>query len=39
LPTGFFEYWHTTKDDISIIDKQTLKAVGQTLLEVIYREK
>jgi hypothetical protein len=38
LPTGFFEYWHTTKDDIRDIDKHTLKAVGQTLLEVIYRE-
>ena len=39
LPTGFFPYWHTTKDDLSVIDKQTLKAVGQTLLEVIFREK
>lgn len=39
IPTGFFEYWHTTKDDMKVIDKQTLKAVGQTLMEVIYREK
>jgi hypothetical protein len=37
--TGFFKYWHTLNDDIKIIDKKTLKAVGQTLLEVIYREK
>jgi glutaminyl-peptide cyclotransferase len=34
----FFEYHHTTKDDLSTIDKKTLKAVGQTLLEVIYNE-
>ena len=39
LPSGFFEYWHTTKDDMRAIDKHTLKAVGQTLLEVIYREQ
>ena len=37
--TGFFPYWHTTKDDMSNIDKQTLKVVGQTLLNVIFREK
>jgi hypothetical protein len=34
----FFEHHHTTKDDLSNIDKNTLKAVGQTLLEVIYNE-
>ncbi len=39
LSTGFFKYWHTTKDDINCIDKRTLKAVGQTLLAVIYSEK
>jgi Zn-dependent M28 family amino/carboxypeptidase len=38
-PSGFGEYWHTHRDNIDIIDKNTLKAVGQTLLEVIYREK
>ncbi len=37
--TGFFPYWHTTLDDMSQIDKNTLKAVGQTLLTVIYNEK
>jgi aminopeptidase-like protein len=37
-PNGFFPFWHTSKDDINIIDKKTLKAVGQTLLEIIYRE-
>ncbi|GHT31990.1 glutamine cyclotransferase [Bacteroidia bacterium] len=36
---GFFEHWHTVKDDMSNIDKNTLKAVGATLLEVVYSEK
>jgi hypothetical protein len=36
---SFFEYWHTTGDNLSVIDKQTLKAVGQTLMNVIYQEK
>lgn len=34
--TGFGSYWHTQKDTMDNIDKETLKAVGQTLLEVIY---
>ncbi|MCS6832912.1 MAG: M28 family peptidase [Flammeovirgaceae bacterium] len=34
----FFEHWHTQKDNIDIIDKNTLKAVGQTLLHVLYNE-
>ncbi len=33
---GFGEYHHTHKDNMDVIDKATLKAVGQTLLEVIY---
>ncbi|MEO6167992.1 MAG: M28 family peptidase [Chitinophagales bacterium] len=37
-PTGFARHWHTQKDNMSIIDKATLKAVGQTLLQVIYSE-
>jgi hypothetical protein len=36
---GFFRYHHCLKDDMSNIDKSTLKAVGQTLLEVIYNEQ
>lgn len=36
---GFGDYHHTRKDNMQIIDKATLKAVGQTLLEVIYNEK
>lgn len=35
----FFEYWHTTHDTLDKISKETLKAVGQTLLTVIYEEK
>lgn len=35
---GFGKYHHTHDDNMSIIDKSTLKAVGQTLLEVIYNE-
>jgi hypothetical protein len=38
-PKGFGDYWHTHKDNMKIIDKNTLKAVGQTLLDVIYNEK
>ena len=37
--TGFTPTWHTLGDNIRIIDKNTLKAVGQTLLTVIYQEK
>ena len=36
---GFFPHWHTHGDDISVIDRNTLKAVGQTVLEVIYHQK
>jgi len=35
---AFFPHHHKTTDDMSNIDKETLKAVGQTLLEVIYNE-
>ena len=34
----FPSYWHTHKDDMSAVDKNTLKAVGQTLLDVVYNE-
>lgn len=33
---GFFEYWHTVKDDMDYISKETLKAVGQTVITVVY---
>jgi Zn-dependent M28 family amino/carboxypeptidase len=35
---GFFPYWHTHDDDLPAISRQTLKAVGQTVLEVVYKE-
>ena len=38
-PHGFGNYWHTHNDNIDIIDPATLKAVGQTVMEVIYTEK
>jgi hypothetical protein len=34
----FGDYWHTHNDNMSIIDKNTLKAVGQTLLEVVFTD-
>jgi len=34
----FGDYWHTHNDNMDVIGKGTLKAVGQTLLEVLYRE-
>lgn len=38
-PNGFGPYHHTMKDDMEWIDPLTLKAVGQTVLTVIYNEK
>lgn len=38
-PNGFGPHHHTMKDDMDWIDKETLKAVGQTVLNVIYNEK
>lgn len=37
--TSFGHYWHTHADNMENIDRSTLKAVGQTVMEVIYREK
>jgi hypothetical protein len=36
--TNFNKHWHTHKDDMNNIDRNTLNAVGQTLLEVIFNE-
>lgn len=36
--SGFYEHWHTVNDTMEGIDKNTLKAVGQTVLSVIYNE-
>ena len=38
-PSNFYNHWHTLQDTPENIDPLTLKAVGQTLLEVVYREK
>lgn len=38
-PTGELEfppYWHTQDDNLEIIDRETLQAVGDVLLELIY---
>lgn len=34
--TAFAQHWHTHDDNMSIIDRNTLKAVGETLLQLIY---
>ena len=34
--TGFPPHWHTHADNMDVIDKATLKAVGQTLLQVLF---
>lgn len=34
--SGFFEGWHTTGDTLNKIDTNVLKAVGQTVADVIY---
>jgi glutaminyl-peptide cyclotransferase len=36
---SFGKYWHTHNDNMSIIDKSTLKAVGQTLLSLLHYEE
>lgn len=37
-PTGFPSHWHTHNDNMNVIDKTTLKAVGQTLLQFLYEQ-
>lgn len=36
--SGFGDFWHTQDDNMKVIDRSTLKAVGQTLLQVVYNE-
>lgn len=36
--TFFSPTWHTHQDDLAHIDKATLKAVGQTVLNAVYNE-
>ena len=35
----FGSYWHTHNDNMDVIDRNTLKAVGQTLLYVLFNEE
>lgn len=37
--SSFGPTWHTVNDNMSNIDRNTLKAVGQTVMDVIYNEK
>lgn len=37
--SGYFpKSWHTHNDNMSVIDRNSLKAVGQTLLQVVFTE-
>jgi glutaminyl-peptide cyclotransferase len=38
IANTFFEDWHTTNDTMENIDPKTLKAVGQTVLQVLFQE-
>jgi len=38
LAQTFFKDWHTTHDTMENIDPKTLKAVGQTLVQVLFQE-
>ncbi|MFW5541722.1 MAG: glutamine cyclotransferase, partial [Segatella copri] len=31
--------WHTVSDDMAHLDKNVLKAVGQTMIQVLYTEE
>jgi hypothetical protein len=37
--TGFGSHWHTDGDNLGVIEKETLGAVGETVLSVVYGEK
>jgi glutaminyl-peptide cyclotransferase len=34
----FFDHWHTHQDTIESIDKNTLEAVGETIIQTLYQE-
>ena len=36
--SSFGPTWHTVSDDMDHIDKNTLKAVGQTVIQVLFTE-
>ena len=35
-PSGFGAYWHTHDDTMEVISKETLQAVGETVLAIVY---
>lgn len=35
---SFFEHWHTTSDNLDVIDPASLKMVGRVVLTVVYNE-
>ncbi len=35
---GFGDHWHTLNDNLNIIDKSTLRAVGHTLMSILIQE-
>ena len=37
--SSFGDTWHTVNDNMDHIDRNTLKAVGQTVVEIIYNEQ
>lgn len=37
-PSNFWKHWHTHGDSMDKIDRNTLRATGQTVLEVLYRQ-
>ena len=37
--SNFGSYWHTMDDNMNNVGKETLKAVGQTVMYVLYNEK
>ena len=36
--TNFNKHWHTHADNMNNVDRETLKAVGQTVMSVVYSE-
>lgn len=36
-PSGFASYWHTHNDNMDVIDKNTLDAVGKVVLYTVYQ--
>ena len=37
--SSFGPTWHTVNDDVDHIDRSTLQAVGQTIIQVLFTEK